>query len=235
LEQNDDDHAFNFRIRGHNMDFMSYSMLSLANNDKRALLDPKTFIEKANTVFGVFFKHWASENVTMGHGGLAYQPIGATLPPHLGKVVSGNTAANEGYNGTSASSTPQMAQVVIHMPVEQLIMSPAAVYLSLIVLVFLCLTTIVIYAFYRNRFKALPRDVDTLASVLGFVYGSERLLEWVGGKKDSGALGDKAASPQADEKMIKARFGPFETGTRSRWGVELVDNVELEPLVKPKA
>lgn len=53
--------SFNFQVRGLNLDFMSFAMLALANNSKEALLDPQTFMNLANTTFGTFFKHYASE------------------------------------------------------------------------------------------------------------------------------------------------------------------------------
>lgn len=58
-------------------------------------------------------------------------------------------------------------------------MAPIFVALCLIVLGFLFATTVTIYVFHRQQFKALPRDVDSLASVIGFVYDSPRLLQWV--------------------------------------------------------
>ncbi|KAI5270517.1 hypothetical protein E4T47_06112 [Aureobasidium subglaciale] len=74
------DRSFNFGIRGLNVDFMTYSMLSLANNSKEALLDSDTFIDLANRTLGVFFKHFVSDNVTSEFGGRAYQPTGEKLP-----------------------------------------------------------------------------------------------------------------------------------------------------------
>jgi hypothetical protein len=221
-EQNPDDHAFNFRVRGLNMDFMSYSMLALADDDKQALLDPNTYIEKANIAFGTFFKHYVSGNVTMKDGGLTYQPIGAVLPSTLGQVVSGNRSAHDGFNGSLKSTTPLTADATLNMPIERLVMSPLAVFLSLAILAFLCITTAIIYGFYRNRFKALPRDVDTLASILGFVYSSERLLEWVRECKYAEEIGGKVSGDK--DRMLMARLGPFENGGKKRWGVELADD-----------
>jgi hypothetical protein len=40
-------------------------------------------------------------------------------------------------------------------------------------------------------FKVLPRDVDSLASVLGFVYGSPKLLQWVAETKDDPNWGER--------------------------------------------
>ncbi|CAD0085301.1 unnamed protein product [Aureobasidium mustum] len=81
-----DDDLFRFRTRGLNADFMSYSMLQLANNDKEALLDLDTLINLTDKTLGTFFKHFVSENVTNTFGGNAYQMIGERLPWSLGVV-----------------------------------------------------------------------------------------------------------------------------------------------------
>lgn len=95
-------------------------------------------------------------------------------------------------------------------------MSPAAVYICLIVLVFLCPVTVAIYVFYRRRAKVLPRDVDTLASVLAFVYESPRLLEWAREKKET--------SDWKGDETVAARLGMFQNHEgQPGWGVELVD------------
>lgn len=95
-------------------------------------------------------------------------------------------------------------------------MSPVAVCICLIVLVFLCPVTVAIYVFYRRRAKVLPRDVDTLASVLAFVYESPRLLEWARKKKETGDW-------KSDE-TVAARLGRFQKHEgQPGWGVELVD------------
>jgi hypothetical protein len=219
--QNPDDHVFNFRIPGLNVDFMSYSMLALANNDKEALLDPKTFVETANTVFGIFFKHYVSNNVTMAEGGPAYQRIGAALPADLGPPVRTGAGYNQSLSDTPATTIKAKLQT----PVDRLVMSPTAVFLCLAILALLCLITVVIYAVYHQRFRALPRDVDTLASVLGFVYGSERLLHWVHERQHRGSVGEVNTLSE-DEKTLKARLGPFATNSKERWGVELTNTLE---------
>lgn len=219
--QNEEDHAFNFRIRGLNVDFMSYSMLSLVNNDKSALLNAKTLMEKANIAFGVFFKHYASGNVTKTDGSFAFQPIGAALPSTLGAPTSLNTGGKN-YNNSQAVDLDRTTPILVHVPVDTLVMSPLAVFICLAVLTFLAITTVIIFAFHSSRFKELPRDVDTLASVLGFVYGSERLLEWAREKKESGNWSDNGIGGQ-----LMARMGPFENADGiKRWGVEIVEEGE---------
>lgn len=196
-------------------------MLALVNNDKSALLDATTLMQKANTAFGIFFKHYASENVTTASGGFAFQPIGAVLPSTLG-APSGLNMEGKGYNNSQAVNPDRTAQVLVHVPVDTLVMSSIAVFICLAVLAVLAVTTIIIFTFYSNRFKVLPRDVDTLASVLGLVYGSERLLEWSREKKESGNWKDNGIGGQ-----LMARLGPFESaGGVKRWGIEIVDEDE---------
>lgn len=207
--QNEEDYAFNFCIRGLNVDFMSYYMLSLVNNDKSALLNATTLMETANIAFGVFFKHYPSENVNKTDGfnktdgSFAFHPIGAALPSTLG-VTSSLNAESKGYNNSQAVNLDRMTPILVHVPVDTLVMSPIAVFICLAVLAFLAITTVVIFAVYSNTFRELPRGVDTLASVLGFVYGSEKLLGWAREKKESGKWSDNGIGGQ-----LVARLGPL--------------------------
>jgi hypothetical protein len=58
-------------------------------------------------------------------------------------------------------------------------MSKVAVALCLSVLVSLDSTSLLIAIEYRHYFKALPRDMNTLASIMAFVYDSPKPLKWV--------------------------------------------------------
>lgn len=224
------DHSFNFRIRGLNADFMTYSMLALAGGEssKEALLDPQEMIKKASYVFGVFFKHFVSENVTDADGGWAYQPIGARLPASLGNITDyGVVGRND--DRRSPVDTPRSLVAVLSTPVEQMVVSAIAVGISIGILALLGIVTVIIYAGYRREFKVLPRDVDTLASVLGFVYGSRQFLGWVG--RNSSSRTWNTMEWKGRYRLLPARgggemvhLGEFrhEDG-RERWGVEIVD------------
>ncbi|CAD0087627.1 unnamed protein product [Aureobasidium vineae] len=173
------DEWFRFQDRGLNVDLMSYSMSSLANNDQEALLDPKTLMEKADRTFAIFFKHFACFNVTEHKGGYVYVPM-----------------------DFNSQDTSDLANAILSMPVEELRMSPAAAILSMSILVFLIIITIIMYTTNRKGYRAIPRDVSTLASTLGWIYASDRLL---------------ACATQSED-------GTFtdSSGTK-RWGIELVD------------
>lgn len=198
-----------------NVDFLSFSALHLADQDKSALLDADTLIATASQAFGTYFKHFASEQVDpAGAGGRVFQPIGEQLPADLPAVA---TPQGTWYNESMAAAGLARSTLArVHIPVEVLVMSPAAVCICLIVLVFLCPVTVAIYMFYRRRAKVLPRDVDTLASVLAFVYESPRLLEWAREKKETGDW--------KGGETVAARLGRFQKHEgQPGWGVELVD------------
>ena len=215
LPQSEDDHRFSFRVRGLNVDFMSYAMYAMVDNEKAALLDEAILTEKANHVFGVFFKHFVSNNVSFNSGGTAYQPIGERLPQHLSDAVNATTA---GYTNPISDSNkgPQTIEVEIHVPIEVLVMSSVAVFLCIGLLVFLLFTIITVYI-HRSRFKGLPRDVDTLASVLAFVYASPNLFDWVGKRVERDDWDDEGIA-----KGWLARLGVLrdEQGVE-RWGIEI--------------
>ena len=232
--ENLEDRAFNFRYPGLNVDFMSYCMLQLVDNDKDALLNSETLIEVANKAFGVFFKHFASENVTSMLGGHIYQPIGEKLPWSLGSAMKREILPpyQRGASSTQDNSIPteRFTNATLSVPVEQLVMSPIAVFLCISILVFLFFTIIIIYTANRTQLKALPRDVDTLASTLAFVHGSEKLLDWARDLPETQPWYRLSMHPAALETRLMARLGQFvDSKGKERWGIELI---EPEPEVK---
>lgn len=246
------DRSFNFRVTGLNVDFMTYSMLALANNSKQALLDADKFMDIANQTFGIFFKHFASDHVTTNAGGSAYQPVGEKLPWSLGPVFATNeNGGDQGALGIENHTVPSspFVNVTIHIPVEQLVMSSVSVYLCLSLLAFLLLVTAVMYIVNHGRMKELPRNVDTLASTLAFVHGSERLLAWTATAPKTQPWYKALFSSNSDASQPKARIGFFiNSDGVERWGIELIDAedysrateedpvvelVELQPKVQP--
>ncbi|CZR53400.1 uncharacterized protein PAC_03278 [Phialocephala subalpina] len=218
LAENLEDRTFNFRLPGLNLDFMSYVSRSLVNNDNSALLDPNTLANASSTVFSMFFKHFVHSNVTKSggmymNGSWVLQPRGSVIPSDLGPTMF---SANKGFlqDNFTASNTPATVNSVVTTRISQLDLSPAAVFLCLSILIFLLLTTAVILSWHRNYLRLLPRDVDTLGSVLGFVYASERLLSQADDKE---ALKTDAGGTE----MV--RMGWFESRGKRRWGVEIVD------------
>ncbi|KAI5198770.1 hypothetical protein E4T39_06562 [Aureobasidium subglaciale] len=228
------DRSFNFRIKGLNVDFMTYSMLALANNSKEALLNTDTFIDLANRTFGVFFKHFVSDNVTSEFGGRAYQPIGERLPWSLGPIVPYASGVEDqrlaDYQGAlelENHTTPSSSYVnaTIHVPVEQLVMSPVSVFLCLSLLVFLTIVTTITFATNHRRHKELPRNVDTLASTIAFIHGSERLIAFsTTAPKTKPWYKALFSVSRSQNSQAKVRMGTFtSTDGLERWGIEIVD------------
>jgi hypothetical protein len=222
------DRSFNFRIAGLNADFMTYSMLALANNSKHALLDAETFMESANQTFGIFFKHFVSDHITSDSGGGAYQPVGEKLPWSLGSVLDADNQGALGLENHTAPSSP-FVNVTFHIPVEQLVMSSVSVYLCLSLLAFLLIVTAVTYVVNYGRMKELPRNVDTLASTLAFVHGSEKLLAWTATASKTQPWYKALFSNNSDTPQPKARIGHFTSSDGvERWGIELVDTTDYD-------
>lgn len=217
LAESLDDRTFNFRLPGLNLDFMSYVSRSLINNNS-ALLNPNTLANVSSTVFSMFFKHFVHSNVTTSggmymNGTWVLQPRGAVIPSDLGPTML-STSKLFLQDDFTASNTPATVTSIVTTRIPQLDLSPAAVFLCLAILVFLMLTTAIILSWHRNYLRLLPRDVDTLGSVLGFVYASERLLS---------RADDKEALETDGGGTEMVRMGWFESRGRRRWGVEIVD------------
>ncbi|KUJ17961.1 uncharacterized protein LY89DRAFT_781079 [Mollisia scopiformis] len=227
--ENLSDRTFNFRLPGLNVDFMSYVSLSLANNTASPLLDPNTLGNISSTVFSMFFKHFVHSNVTTNagmymNGSWGLQPRGAVIPSDLGPTISSLSKAYLQDNFT-ASNTPPTITTTISTRIQQLDLSPVAVFLCISILCFLMLTTAIVLGWHRKYLRLLPRDVDTLGSILGFVYASERLLA---------KSNDKTALETDAGNTEMVRMGWFESRGKRRWGVEIVDRpVGLRKPPKP--
>jgi len=209
-----DDRTFNIRRTGLNVDYMTYSMLSLAQNDSLALLDANNLTSLAQLTFTTFFQHFASMAVSIdGDGGWVYERVGATLPSDLGSPLSGESPNRA--PSTSVQFTNTTTLISIERPIEILRMSPLAFALCLGILMWLILTTILILILKKRYFSPLMEKVETIADIAILVAGSERLLRFAA-EKGPVAL-------QAD-KSFKARLGWFRTSTGEvRWGIELIE------------
>jgi hypothetical protein len=167
------DRTFNLCMQGLNVDFMSYAALSLANNDVGALLDPNMLSTISARVFSTLFQHFVANSITAESGS-------------FGAILNTTNYYGSSYQDRNGSQiTNRTVSAVLHTRVEQLDMPLTAVCLCPSTLVFLVAITTWVYAWHRQYFKVLPRDVDSLVSVLGFVYGSPKLLQWVAENKDN--------------------------------------------------
>ena len=186
------DNTFNFRLPGLNLDYMSYAMFSIVQRNPEALLNHLTLQAAAKDVFSTFFQHYASTNVTLAEGGRVFQPIGATLPFGLPPIINDSGQVTSYQDTDVRTSTNRTVEAIAHIPVNELVMSPTAVFLSLAILAFLACIAVLVYFPYAAYFKGLPRDVDTLASVIAFVYDSPKLQEWVAANEHTLYPGESA-------------------------------------------
>lgn len=150
------------------------------------------------------------------------------------------------------TSTNKSVEAIVHTPVNELVMSPTAVFLCLAITAFLACVAVLVYLPYAAYFKGLPRDVETLASTIAFVYDSPKLQEWVAANEHSlnpgepatrrrgtsnseggdnsnlEADGDRAADRGLDEVTMGLGFFRGKQGV-ARWGVELERVVHANP------
>ena len=198
---------------------MSYSALALTRNNNSALLDPKILASVSSAVFSTFFKHFvqapvSSNNAFYMKGAWGLQPQNEALPLDLGPIIA---PRSQMYLQSSyqPSKTTRTTEGVVFTVVEQLSFNLTAVIMSLSILGFLLVTTLVVVWSHTKYLSKLPRDVDTLGNVLGFVYGSERLLRIA--SEEEVSLDEK----QQTEGMVK--MGWFNASGKRRWGIEIMD------------
>lgn len=107
---------------------------------------------------------------------------------------------------------------VLSVSTNLLVISPIAVFFSIAILAFLLILTVLFYL-SRGPLKKLPRDVEFPASLLGFVYASERLREWCVDRQARGDSGE-------DDKMVK--MGRFDgRDGETHWGIEIVEGAAV--------
>lgn len=187
------DKNFNIRLPGLNVDYMTYSMLSLAQNDSTIMLDPATLTALTKRTFSTFFQHFASMDVALdGDGGWVYQKANATLPAHLGKPTSiavDSLVPEALVNGSEAHSilpqfTNETTTISTERPIEILRMSPLAVGLCLGILIWLIGTCVLVLILKKRYFLPLLSKVESVADVAVLIAGSERLFEFCRMRKD---------------------------------------------------
>ncbi|KAJ5239461.1 hypothetical protein N7468_004080 [Penicillium chermesinum] len=218
----DNTYTIRDQMKGLNMDFMTYSMYSMAGKDPKALLDPDTFTHLAQKTYTTFFQHFISKNISMETGGWGYQKINASLPASLQEVVDidqlglpGKTASKYQDKKHPISHTNRTVQVHVSQEVELLQMNTVAVGLSIGILGWLVLTTAVVALAQKHYFGSLVRNVESLGDVLVLIAGSANFLQVVR-EIEAGRL-----SPD-DYENLRTRLGWFmdEEG-HLRWGIEM--------------
>lgn len=204
------------------MDFMTYAMYSMAHKDPKALLNPDTFVKLAQKTFTTFFQHFVGSNISMYTGGWAYQTINASLPADLAPAVESINGYMTGTKATAyqdtiqpISHTNRTATAQVTQGVELLRMNAVAVWLSVGIMAWLILTTIVVATLQKRYFGQLLRNVECLGDVLALIAGSANVLQVVR-EIQAGQL-----APEEYEHL-QTRLGWFvdEDGAL-RWGVEM--------------
>jgi hypothetical protein len=196
---------------------MSYTSLALSGNNKSALLDPATLGNVSSTVFSLFFKNFVQAKASANDalfidGTWGLQPLGATVPSDLGPIANSNPALKL-QNSLQPSNTNSTIDGVLSTKVENLDINHTVSIICLCILSILIVTIVVIMVCRRRYLQDLPRDMDTVGSVLGLVYGSERLLK---------IAGENVGETEQHAQRTMLKLGWFEVGHKRRWGVEVV-------------
>ncbi|KAJ5103832.1 hypothetical protein N7532_004361 [Penicillium argentinense] len=222
-----DDNTYNIRdeINGLNMDFMTYAMYSMAGKDPKKLLDSDTFNELAQKTFSTFFQHFVSNEVSMETGGWGYQKINDSLPSELGPALElvdnylpGNKASAQQDVIQPISHTNRTVEAHLTRRVELLQMNAVAVWLSISIMAWLILTTVVVAILQKRYFGSLVRNVECLGDVLVLIAGSANLLQVVR-EIQAGTL------LLEDYKHLRTRLGWFvDEDGELRWGIEMEES-----------
>lgn len=196
---------------------MSYTSLSLSGNNKSALLDATALGNISSTVFSIFFKNFAKAQVSPNdalfiNGSWGFQPLAATVPSDLGPILGSNPIVRL-QSSLQRSRTNPTAEGVLRAQVENLDMNHTVAIICLCILSIFITMIVVIMVYSKRYLRDLPRNMDTVGSVLALLYGSERLLELV---RDS----ENKTNEPAQREMLK--MGWFEVGQKKRWGIEVV-------------
>jgi hypothetical protein len=206
--------AFTFRDvdRGINMDLMTYSMYTLAQNDPEALLNFTTLATYADRTFQTFFQHFVNSELSLINGGFAYQPVGDSSLETIGRPLSINGSIIQG-NDFPVLNTHRTVTASISRRIRVLHMNVIATYLSAAILIWLILTTLLVICLQRKYTSSMNRDVQLIADMLILIAGSDNFLELVA---DKGVELKKS-------KDIKTMLGWFkDRDGQVRWGIEVV-------------
>lgn len=197
-------------------------MYKKAGEDPKAFLNVTLLQELAQKSFSTFFQHFVSSNLSLTTGGWAYQPINATLPADLGAVDtfwSTQQGGNRNYS-IPRSHTNRTAVVQVSTPIEVLEVNTVAVWLSIGIIIWLIVTTIIIGLLQRRYLRNLNCNIDCIGDVLILVAGSDKLLRLIDD------MGPRALN---GNKSVLTKLGWFQdAGGRQRWGIEVVE-VPEEP------
>ncbi|KAL2061784.1 hypothetical protein VTL71DRAFT_7162 [Oculimacula yallundae] len=159
------DRTFSYRAPGLNLDYMSYSMLKMAGDDQASMLNHKKLEELAQVTFTTYFQHYASQNVSLdGSGGRAFQRPNETIAADMGPPASQFDPTKVAPSRVKVAASPSI-MATVSQPVEMLRMSSIAVWLCIIILAWLIITTVAILVLKSRYFSPLLGGVETIADV----------------------------------------------------------------------
>ncbi|KAI1362078.1 hypothetical protein F5Y08DRAFT_355579 [Xylaria arbuscula] len=214
-----EEQTFNIRQSGLNVDYMSYAMLSLANNNHSALLDAEVLRSAAQKTFSTFFQHYVNNNVSLASGGYVYQSSGERLPTDIGEPFDGNfpkktTTTTTAGSDANGNGTAKMVNSVVSRPMEILSMSEPAAWICVFILGYLITTCILLTIASRNYNRLLLQEVNSIADVASLIAGSNRLLK---------AARERSLENLKHDDAFEAILDWFLTEQGDlRWGIEIV-------------
>jgi hypothetical protein len=139
-------------------------------------------------------------------------------------------------SSTASTSSSTSIPATITTRTQLLVVSSLAVFLSIGILALLIVLAIVVYIVSNRYLRLLPRDIDSPASLLAFVYGSKKLLALAKYQDEIGvfnagaesslkrrktSIGETSYSSGKDGEPL-AGMGYFtDSDGKERWGIEL--------------
>ncbi|RYC64314.1 hypothetical protein CHU98_g1918 [Xylaria longipes] len=219
-----DEQTFNIRELGLNVDYMTYAMLSLVNNNHSALLDGEILKETAQQTFTTFFQHFVNNKISMTSGGYLYQSLDERFPADIGEPYFPTRPPTNGSDNDS-NSTDRIAHVTISRPMEILSMSGPAAWICISILSYLIITCVLLAVASKSYNRLLLRKVDSIADIAFLIAGSPRLLK---------LAKERSLESLKHDDTIKAKLDWFVTDQGDlRWGIEVAG--EAPDLTVPPA
>lgn len=210
------DERFKIRMPGLNTDFMSYSMLSLADGDHESLLDSKILEATAQKTFSTLYQHFASFKRSATDGNFVYQAFDAELPADIGIPVSESGLSRRDDDILfSRATAPQTTTLHVSQPVELLQMSVPAAWVCMIILACLVVISLTLAYVSRNTGKGVGRRIESIADVAYLTAGSHRLLEMTRNRSPEEMKGDR-------ETRFSLGWFEEENG-KAGWKIEVAD------------
>lgn len=134
---------------------------------------------------------------------------------------------------TLPPTNPRIIRAKVSVRTDTLVISPSALFLSISILIFLIISTLVIYIAQTHQLRLLPRDFDSPASILAAVYASEKLKAWAKRQHERRKLADDAGLRGKERDLlveddVKVGMGWFRGADgKEHWGIEVMEEYPL--------